>query len=85
MQVELTSDVLSFTGELNNLTVPDAAQELSRLLKGETVSSIDLGELTMIDSAGVAFLDEVHQELTQDSKQQIFANVPPPIQAMIDT
>lgn len=85
MQVELTSGALSFTGELNNLTVPDVAKELSRLLKAETVSSIDLGELTMIDSAGVAFLDEVHQELTKGSKQQIFSKVPPPIQAMIDT
>ena len=85
MQVELTSDALTFTGELNHHTVPDVAKEISKLLKGGTISKIDLGELTMIDSAGVAFLDEMHLKLTKDSKQQIFQKVPAKIQAMIDT
>ena len=80
MQIELTSDALTLTGELNHHTVPDAAKEISRLFKEGTISKIDLGELTMIDSAGVAFLDEMHLKLSEDSKQQIFQKIPPKIQ-----
>lgn len=85
MQLQLSNKVLSFSGELNNFTVPDAAKELSRLLKQGSISKIDLGELSTIDSAGVAFLDEVHQKLNKDSKQKLYDKVPPKIQAMIDT
>ncbi|MCB5271129.1 MAG: MlaE family lipid ABC transporter permease subunit [Candidatus Cloacimonetes bacterium] len=85
MQIELTSDALTLTGELNHHTVPDAAKEISRLFKEGTISKIDLGELTMIDSAGVAFLDEMHLKLSEYSKEQIFQKVPAKIQAMIDT
>lgn len=85
MKLELSSDVLTLTGELNNLTVPDAVKEFSRLQKGSAVSKVDLGELTMIDSAGVAFLDEIYLELAEDSKQRLFDKVPAKIQAMIDT
>ncbi|MCB5253015.1 MAG: MlaE family lipid ABC transporter permease subunit [Candidatus Cloacimonadaceae bacterium] len=85
MELKLSNDVLTFTGELNNLTVPVASKELSRLLKHDSFSTIDLAELTMIDSAGVAFLDEVHHKLAQDPKKYLFDRVPPKIQAVIDT
>lgn len=85
MELKLSNDVLTFTGELNKLTVPDASKELSKLFKQGTLGKIDLGELTMIDSAGVAFLDEVHQNLAGDPQKYILDRVPPRIQAVIDT
>ena len=85
MKLELHSDVLTLSGELNNQTVPDAVKELSSLRKQGTISTIDLSEITMIDSAGVAFLDEVHHQLLEDPKARLFDKVPSQVQAMIDT
>jgi len=55
--------------ELTKFTVPDLLHELSQY-KGKKISTIDLSGVNSIDSAGVAFLDELVLNL-QEFKPQL--------------
>ena len=50
--------ILFLERELTKFTVPDLLHELS-YYKGKEISTIDLSEVSSIDSAGTAFLDEL--------------------------
>ena len=52
------NQILFLDGELTKFTVPDLLHELSQY-EGKKISTIDLSEVSSIDSAGVAFLDEL--------------------------
>ncbi|MBC8416395.1 MAG: MlaE family lipid ABC transporter permease subunit [Candidatus Cloacimonetes bacterium] len=52
------NQTLFLDGKLTKFTVPDLLHELSQY-KGKKISTIDLSEVSSIDSAGVAFLDEL--------------------------
>lgn len=88
MRLKLSNNVLALEGEFSKLTVSEAEAEFHKLRKGGSfnqVSMIDLGGITQIDSAGVAFLDEVHQFMGERSEILLFKGADPSIQSLIDT
>ena len=59
--------------ELTKFTVPDLLHELSQY-KGKKISTIDLLKVSSIDSAGVAFLDELVFNLQEFKPQLVNMN-----------
>lgn len=88
MQVKLNNKVLALEGEFTKTSVTEAEAEFHRLLKshsGAKISMIDLEGIQQIDSAGVAFLDEVHLHIGESSEILLLKGAHPDIQAVIDT
>jgi len=85
MNLSLSNNVLTLSGELNKLTVPAATKGLKATIKDSTVTMIDLGKITMIDSAGVAFLEELQIYLAPRTSLLLFKGVSPKVQSVIDT
>ncbi len=85
MNLKLSNKVLILEGELDKLTVPDALKKLKNLVKEDQITMIDLGGIKMIDSAGVAFLDEMREILSEKSEILMFKGADPEVQAVIDT
>ncbi|MCB5278154.1 MAG: MlaE family lipid ABC transporter permease subunit [Candidatus Cloacimonetes bacterium] len=88
MYLKLSNNVLVLEGVFTKENVPSAEKELSKLLKSsiqEQVTMIDLGGIESLDSAGVSFLDEVHQHFGQKSGILLFRGAKSEVQAVIDT
>jgi len=85
MHIRLVNKVLILEGELNKSSVPDGQKELKKLLKNDSVTMIDLGGITAIDSAGVAFLDELQESIAKRSEILLFKGANAEVQAVIDT
>jgi len=75
---------LYFSGKLTAAGIPQLQREVNALLKHNTPALIDLKEIEQIDSAGVAFLDEIHTRLAKKGLL-LFQGASPEIQAVIDT
>ena len=65
-------------GELNNQTVPNVSQELLKLISAvkDKNLTVDLGQVSRSDSAGVALLVEVMQQAKQANLKLQFSNLP---------
>ena len=63
--MEYKEQTLFLDGELTKYTVP-ALNDKFLKLKNEQIIAVDLKEITKIDSAGVAFIDELMAELKLD-------------------
>jgi len=85
MQLKVINQVLTLEGELTKITVPSLYKELKKALKEEAVTMIDLGKVSTIDSAGVAFLDEIQEIISGKSEILLFKGAKPELQAVIDT
>jgi len=83
MPCKIENNSLILEGELNAKTVPDAFNKLSHILKQQSPAMIDLAAVTSIDSAGVAFLDELHVRLAQKGVL-LFSGASPEVQAVIN-
>ena len=67
------NQILFLDGKLTKFTVPGLLPELSQY-KGKKISTIDLSEVSSIDSAGVAFLDELVLSLQEFTPQLVNMN-----------
>ena len=67
------NQTLFLDGELTKFTVPDLLHELSQY-KGKKISTIDLLKVSSIDSAAVAFLDELVFNLQEFKPQLVNMN-----------
>lgn len=88
MYLFLSNNVLGLEGEFTKFTIPEAEKELGKLLKENSpdkITMINLSGIQSIDSAGVAFLDEVHQHFGEQSGILLFKGANPEVQALIDT
>ncbi|MDI3503798.1 MAG: phospholipid/cholesterol/gamma-HCH transport system permease protein [Candidatus Cloacimonadota bacterium] len=85
MQLYLSDRTLVLEGELNKLTVPIAAKELKATIKQNPVTMIDLSRISMIDSAGVAFLEELQLYLAPKTTLLLIKGASSNVQAVIDT
>jgi phospholipid/cholesterol/gamma-HCH transport system permease protein len=70
--LEFQNSILTFSGEINKFNVPDlnSAYQKAKILKLE---SIDLQNVEQIDSAGVAFLDQLLLEFSDFKPELINA------------
>lgn len=76
------ANTLYLSGELTRHTVSDLLTQLERI-KPERLGAIDLAEVEFIDSAGVAFLDELHWRFRTDAPRLV--NIGEDISDAIDT
>lgn len=83
--MKLSNNTLYLDGEYSKFSVPKLERELLKILKGESVSSVDLAGISMIDSAGVALLDELHYRLEPSAQSIKFQAASLEVQAVIDT
>ena len=60
--MEYRARSLFFNGELTKHTVPILNDEFSKY-SGQTIFTLDLQNVTKIDSAGIAFIDEMLLQL----------------------
>ncbi|MBP7310063.1 MAG: MlaE family lipid ABC transporter permease subunit [Candidatus Cloacimonetes bacterium] len=84
MACKLVNGTLYLEGHLNSQTVPELEEHAARLIRHEHPSILDLEQVQGIDSAGVAFLDELQHTLGQDSILLI-KGANPEVQGIIDT
>ena len=84
MHCQLIDNVLFLKGELTARSVPAISNNAWQLVKHHKPNVLDLEEVTSIDSAGVAFLDELHARLATKGIL-LFRGVRPEIQDVIDT
>jgi phospholipid/cholesterol/gamma-HCH transport system permease protein len=82
--VKVSNGVLIISGELVAQNVPGLAVETKALLRGNPTTMIDLAGVTNIDSAGVAFLDELQARISTKGILLI-KGASAEVQAVIDT
>ena len=63
MPCKIANNTLYLEGSLNAATIPALLEEVNSLLKHQNPNTIDLSGVTVLDSAGVAFLDEINIRL----------------------
>jgi len=63
MPCKIVNNTLYLEGSLNAATIPALLEEVNSLLKHQNPNTIDLSGVTVLDSAGVAFLDEINIRL----------------------
>ena len=66
MSCRIVNNILYLEGSLNAETVPETLIEVNSLLKYQNPNTIDLSNIIVLDSAGVAFLDELQSRLTTE-------------------
>ncbi len=66
MSCKIVNNILYLEGSLNAETVPETLIEVNSLLKYQNPNTIDLSNIIVLDSAGVAFLDELQSRLTTE-------------------
>ena len=71
--MEYREQTLFIDGELTKYTVP-ALNDKFLKLKSEQIIAVDLQEIAKIDSAGVAFIDELIAELRLDPGAGLIMN-----------
>ncbi len=71
--MEYRARSLFFDGELTKHTVPALNDEFSKY-SGQTISTLDLQHVTKIDSAGIAFIDEILLQLELNSIDSLSMN-----------
>ncbi len=71
--MELKEQSLIFDGELTKHTVP-ALNDKFLKFKVNKISTLDLQEITKIDSAGIAFIDEMFLQLELDPTDSLYMN-----------
>jgi phospholipid/cholesterol/gamma-HCH transport system permease protein len=88
MYLSVLNGVLSLQGRFTKSTVSEIELEYARLAKADPhakITMIDLSGIETIDSAGVALLDEFHQELSERTDILLFKGANSRIQALMDT
>lgn len=83
--MKLANSTLYFDGELSKHSVPALDLDLNKLLKTGKVNTVDIRGITMIDSAGVALLDEIYFRLKPKANILLFSAASSEVQAVIDT
>ncbi len=83
MPCKVVNNSLVLEGVLDAKTVPVVMDKLGHILKQHTPTTIDMAAVTSIDSAGVAFLDELQVRLAKKGVL-IFSGAIPEVQAVID-
>jgi len=71
--MEYKTQSLFFDEELTKYTVP-ALNEIFSKYRDKTITSIDLQKITKIDSAGIAFIDEIISQLELDPNNSLSMN-----------
>ncbi|MDP8268361.1 MAG: MlaE family lipid ABC transporter permease subunit [Candidatus Tenebribacter davisii] len=71
--MEIRARTLFLEGELTKLTVPALLDKFSKYLEN-SIETIDLMNVTKIDSAGIAFIDEIISQLKFDPEKSLTMN-----------
>ncbi|MEN6445424.1 MAG: MlaE family lipid ABC transporter permease subunit [Candidatus Cloacimonas sp.] len=84
MPSKIVNNTLYLNGTLNAETVPGVLEEVNVLLKHQNPDMIDLSGIANLDSAGVAFLDELQSRLAAEGLL-LLQGASPEIQEVIET
>ncbi|RUO78559.1 STAS domain-containing protein [Pseudidiomarina taiwanensis] len=80
----VNSSQIAFTGELNRDTVPTLWQDCQHWLEGEGDLAIELAQVQLVDSAGVAMLLQLQRRLQQHQRQLILLNPNAQLRAIVE-
>ncbi|HNX00832.1 MAG TPA: MlaE family lipid ABC transporter permease subunit [Candidatus Cloacimonadota bacterium] len=83
--MEILNNRLFLKGKLDFYTTPDLFDDWNKLDGKEKVTVIDLSGVESIDSAGVAFIDEIYQELIISDRNIYFSDIPERIRESLHT
>ncbi|HPF09071.1 MAG: MlaE family lipid ABC transporter permease subunit [Candidatus Cloacimonetes bacterium] len=83
--MKVSNATLYLEGEFSKHKVYELERELNSFLKTEHINTVDLSGISMIDSAGVALLDEIHTRLQPKARILLFRAASSEVQAVIDT
>lgn len=81
--MQITNNILYLSGDVVFSTITGLQKEL-QALKGQSVHSIDLKQVSQIDSAGVAFIDECLLLFREADKLPSLVSVPEEMKASIE-
>jgi len=84
MPCKIVNNTLYLEGSLNAATIPALLEEVNSLLKHQNPNTIDLSGVTVLDSAGVAFLDEINIRLAAQGLL-LYQGASEEIQAVMET
>jgi len=84
MAFKTVNNVMYIDGDLTSLSVTTYFHQYKLQHKKLSVSMIDLSGINNIDSAGVAFLDELHSDLASKGIL-LFSGAKPEVQSIIET
>ena len=79
--MELKGTTLFFSGDLDKFTIPGITHEFDKF-RQEKIRKIDLTGVKNIDSAGVAFLEKIREELSEFEPEIIMKRVMEDISAL---
>jgi len=71
--MEYKQKTLTFKGELTKKTIPTLLVEFEKL-KDQEIVSFDLKNIENVDSAGIAFIDELLDQLKLDPERSLYMN-----------
>jgi len=81
-ELSLTDNVIYLTGELKTSSIRYLLDRFKQLVRDKSQADliVDLSAVTAIDSAGVAFLDEIKVRYSSSHRTIEFLNIPPSIE-----
>ncbi len=83
--IKLESSKLIVAGVVDRNTVPELKKEVQHLMRRGEVQSLDLSGIESLDSAGVAFLECLRQDLEEENPQLTVVAAPLPMLKIMQT
>lgn len=74
---------IALTGELDRMTVPALWKQRKSWLDGERVLTLNLQNVTKVDSAGVAMLLELKRAVLADQRELVITNANEQLHSMV--
>lgn len=76
---------LPLSGYLDEATLPDFSQAVEPLLESNHAYLVlDLGELDLVSSHAVGYLENMHRKMEQSQKQMVFVNANKEVREILD-
>lgn len=84
-KLKVENNTLYISGSLNKVSVPTLLPQALQMCKQDKPVMIDISEVNFLDSAGVAFLDELQSSIESSSGLAILSGVNVKLQPILET
>lgn len=83
--VNYLNSTIFLSGEICIKTIPDIVDTVSGIIKKENPSTIDISDVTSLDSAGVAYLESILDNIKSYSKAAFLQGIPEELKPILKT
>ncbi len=83
--VKYLDNSIFLSGEINIKSVPDISEAIDAIFKKEKPITVDISDVTYLDSAGVAFLESLLDKIKTYSKAAFLQGVPEALKPILKT